>query len=128
MIGTNDVASGDTAGEVAAGVTAVIEAAIKTIPAVTEIVLLSILPRSHQAMNNIISEANEKLSTTFADTTLLDGQITFIDLTNLFRAKDGSIKRNMYLPDRFHPSSEGLIAILKNLQVVLDQSANLDAR
>merc|ERR1711871_616371 len=64
---------------------------------------------------------NEKMGKMYADTKLLNGGVYFIDLTPIFRANDGSIKKSMYLPDRFHPSPLGYLNLLKSLVPTLNE-------
>merc|ERR1711871_133174 len=64
---------------------------------------------------------NEKMGKMYADTKLLNGGVYFVDLTPIFRANDGSIRKSMYLPDRFHPSPLGYLNLLKSLVPTLDE-------
>ena len=116
MIGTNDVGNGDSAEKIALSIDAIINEMIAKIPHLTHIFVLSILPRAMDSFNVVIDDVNRRISELYAQTKLLNGAITAIDLTPLFKTKDGSMKLNMYTADRFHPSTLGYQSIIRALQ------------
>ena len=121
MVGTNDVGKGESADEIVAVIDAIVKECIEKIPDITNVIVLSILPRALESFNQMIFEVNEKLGKMYADTKLLNGGVYFVDLTPIFRANDGSIRKSMYLPDRFHPSPLGYLNLLKSLVPTLDE-------
>ena len=121
MVGTNDVGSGEGPNGVTASIDAVVKECIAKISSITHIFVLSVLPRALESFNRSIYEINKQVSDLYAETKLLNGGITFVDLTPLFRGKDGSIKKNMYMADRFHPSLEGYTSMMKALRPLLDE-------
>ena len=94
---------------------------IAKIPHLTHIFVLSILPRAMDSFNVVIDDVNRRISELYAQTKLLNGAITAIDLTPLFKTKDGSMKLNMYTADRFHPSTLGYQSIIRALQPLLGE-------
>ena len=120
MVGTNDVGKGESADEIVAVLDAIVKECIEKIPDITNVIVLSILPRALESFNQMIFEVNEKLGKMYADTKLLSGGVYFVDLTPIFRATDGSIRKSMYLSDRFHPSPLGYLNLLKSLVPTLD--------
>ena len=120
-VGTNDVGKGESAQEIAKMIDTVVNECVEKIPKLTNIIVLSILPRALESFNQMIFDVNKLISDMYSETKLLNGGVTFVDLTPLFRAKDGSIRKNMYLADRFHPSSIGYIHILKSIVPILDE-------
>lgn len=101
MIGTNSVGRGESAETISLYLDIIVKECIAKIPGLTHVFVLSILPRAIESLNSSIYEINRLLSSMYSETTLLNGAITFVDLTPLFRAKDGSMKANMYLTDRY---------------------------
>jgi lysophospholipase L1-like esterase len=100
MIGTNDIGKGESFLTVAASIDMIVKECILKIPRISHIFVFSVLPRALESYNMSINNLNRKISELYAHSKLLNGSITFVDLTPLFRAKDFSIKKNMYLADR----------------------------
>ena len=121
MIGTHDVGNGDSPEKVVASIDAVVRECVAKIPQVSNIFVLSILPRALDSFNTVIAEINKRINEMYADTKLLNGAITAVDLTPLFKAKDGAIKLNMYLQDRFHPSKQGYSSLVRAVRPLFDE-------
>jgi lysophospholipase L1-like esterase len=141
MIGTNNIGRGESPEVITTSVDTIVKEFISKITSVTHIFILSILPRAIETFNASIYDANRLLSDKYSETTLLNGAITFVDITPLFKAKDGSIKKNMYMADRFkilfynhleditdsftsnrfHPSHEGYESMIKAVRPLLDE-------
>lgn len=121
MIGTDDVSNGGGPDKVALGIDAVVQECITKIPHLSHIFLLSILPRALDSLNAVIDQINHKVSEKYADSKLLNGAITAVDLSSLFKAKDGSIKLDMYTGDRFHLSNTGYSNMVRALRPLLDE-------
>ena len=121
MIGTHDVGNGNSVEQVVASIDAVVQECIVKIPLLSNIFVLSILPRALDSFNSMIAKINKRINEIYADTKLLNGAVTAVDLTPLFKTKDGAIKVNMYLADRFHPSTQGYNNLIRAVRPLFDE-------
>lgn len=105
MIGTNNSGS-DSAEDIAAGVTAVVETLRKKQPQV-KVLLLAVFPRGDKPDGNRarLLEKLEKVNTSIA--TLADGKnVVYLDIGPKFLAADGTLPKDV-MPDFLHLSPKG---------------------
>ena len=86
MIGTNNIAVGDSTEAVVSGVAEVVMNAQKRFSKGTQIILLSILPRLSHAYNKVVVDVNSRLAEKFSST-----RIKFLDLTENFADAKGKL-------------------------------------
>src|SRR5438132_3348590 len=101
MIGQNN-GGHNTAEEIGAGVTAVVQTIRAKLPT-TKILLLAIFPRREKptAEREVLATAS-RIAATLADNTT----IFYLDITKIFLRPDGSIPAEL-MPDFEHPSAQG---------------------
>lgn len=125
-IGTNNVGTGYTPQETAAGIAAVVSA-IRTESPRSQVVLMGLFPRGQgdaDPLTQKILEVNSLIAG------LDDGiHVHFLDMSSAFLNPDGSLNRSL-LPDTIHPSAQGYAlwadAVLGPLDALLglpDQAA-----
>jgi len=116
LIGTNNLAAGDTIENTVAGVTAVVSAYQKCCPEAV-ILLQGIFPRGAQPADPIrakVKAVNQALSR------LGDGEkIIFVDFGDKFLEPDGSLSREI-MPDFLHPSPKGYQIWADAIQPIID--------
>jgi beta-glucosidase len=101
MIGTNNT-RGNSAEEIAEGVTAVVNELRKDFPE-AKILLLAIFPRSRP--DDPVREKIAQINTIIAK--LHDGEhVTYMDINAKFLAEDGTIPTDI-MADRLHPTTKG---------------------
>ena len=101
MIGTNNVGS-NSADEIAAGVTAIVQELRKRLPA-TKVLLLGVFPRGAKpdSTRNKLEEVNRQISR------LDDGtNVSYLDIGKTFLNPDGTISREL-MPDYLHLTATG---------------------
>lgn len=102
-LGENSLTPRNTATEIAAGITAVVDSIRELLPE-TRVLLLGILPRGSRD-----APVRQEIAAINTVIRLLDDggrSITFFDAGPLFVASDGSIKAD-YMPDQLHLSAAG---------------------
>jgi lysophospholipase L1-like esterase len=103
MIGTNNM-GGNTAEQIAEGVTAIVKEIQKRSPT-TKVLLLGIFPRAEKA-DNPVREKIKQCNSIFAK--LDDGgkTVKYLDIGGKFLEPDGSLSKDI-MPDFLHLSAEG---------------------
>lgn len=105
MIGINDIIKGDTASDVATGITSVVRTLQNELPG-TKILLLGVLPGVEVAANSAIRQEIDQVNQMIAP--LADGQRTwFLDVSSPFRTPDGSLNAGLFQADYVHPNVQG---------------------
>ncbi len=103
MIGTNNVPSGDSPEDIAAGIKAVVAKLREKLPE-TKVLLLAVFPRGEKpnALRDRIKEINERISK------LDDGgkHVKYLDIGQNFLADDGTLPKDV-MPDSLHLSPKG---------------------
>lgn len=116
MIGRNNQSHNDSAKDIIAGVTEVVNQYRKRCPDAV-IYLQSIIPGgSHTGEEQEITrDVNKGIAQ------LADGRhIVFLDISEIFLLEDGSLNRE-FLPDTLHPSKEGYAAWAEVLRPIVEK-------
>ena len=103
MIGTNNLALGQSPPEVAAGITKIVNEIRGQLPR-TQILLLGILPRGESPfdpLRTLVAEVNDLISTLGTE-----DRVTYLDIGGYFLQPDGTISADV-MPDYLHPSLWG---------------------
>jgi len=103
MIGTNNLASTNTDGQIAEGVTAVVGELRKDFPA-AKILLLGIFPRGGAGEMVRVRVAN--INQMIAKLNDLD-HVFYLDIGNKFLDEKGDFLPDAFLSDRLHPAAKG---------------------
>jgi lysophospholipase L1-like esterase len=119
LVGTNNLAAGDTPQETADGVAAIVTNLRKSQPQ-ARILLLGILPRGESTddpLRPLIVQTNEHLAKLANG---MAGMVRFLDVGAAFLQSDGSISPDL-LSDFLHPSQEsGYSVLTANIEQTLD--------
>ncbi len=103
MIGTNNVGSGHSAQQTAAGVKAIVDKLRTKLPQ-TKILLLAIFPRGADN-KDALRQSNTKTNQMIAK--LADGRkVFYLDIGAKFLCPDGKLSKEI-MPDRLHPNARG---------------------
>jgi len=106
MIGTNNL-GGNTAEEIAAGITAIVKA-VHAKHAATKILLLAVFPRGDDPAKPNVKASREKIKTINDIIAKLDDgkTVRFLDIGPKFLEADGKISKEI-MPDYLHLSAKG---------------------
>lgn len=119
MIGASNVNVGDSTGSIINGIDAVIKLISKYLKSPT-FVLVSVLPRGVSPFNRTITDLNRALAYIYRGGKV--SNVDFVDFTTYFvHADNGSLKEDMFMFDRVHPSSDGQDTIMHQLQGYFDR-------
>jgi lysophospholipase L1-like esterase len=103
MIGTNNVGSGQTSEQTAAGVKAIVDKLRTKLPQ-TNILLLAVFPRgadNHDGLRQLNTKANKIIAK------LADGKkVFYLDIGPKFLCPDGTLSKQI-MPDLLHPNAKG---------------------
>jgi beta-glucosidase len=119
LIGTNNI--GNTAGEIAAADTRIVEETHKKLPD-TKVLILGIFPRGADPENPVVAQMRDRIKIVNEKLAKLDdgNKTRFLDLSDKFLNADGIIRFSM-MPDALHPTVNGYKIWADAMQPLLDE-------